>query len=309
MAIVKKVKATLAKRTHARAGRVAAGPPLPTSMKKPNLDPLSYTFWVYGRPGIGKSTLAASWKDIIMFSCERVSPGLVCYDYNAENGGVTSWNIFLAGAHQLKTTKHGFRVVGIDTAEALYQLCMNHVCEALHITHPQDMPYGKGWSEVRKEFTRGLRLLADQNLSLLFISHAKEVEITSISGSSFTRIQPNVPGAAYDIFKRITDFVFYVEYVTDKAGNNRRVLITAGDEIIDAKRAVDLPHFLPLLKGKGYQTIEAAIAGKPVGISDSDILPRRSGGDVGQRLIREVKKEGGTSGQNKKKKLLHRRNG
>lgn len=237
-----------------------------------------------------------------MFSCERVSKGLAAFDFNWERGGVHNWDIFRAGVALLQKDDR-FLTVGIDTVDAAYEHCKAWTCNKLGIDHPGDLGYGKGWNAVKSEFTRQLYAIQKTGRGIVFTSHSREVEITSHSGASYTRIQPSMPGQAFDVLKALTDFVFYADYLKDRSGHTQRVLITEGDEIIEAKQAVPLPRFMPMPKGEGFSLLEQAFAGEDVGYDPVQLSPVKETTKTMSGVVRaaQVKKTAG------KKKVARRR--
>lgn len=287
---VKRVAAT-APRTIARA-EPAAGLSLPTAPKKACADFLRYASLIYGRPGIGKTTWAASFPDALLLSCERVSKGIECFDFNAENGGVRDWATMRAAVDLLEKEKGRFKTIVIDTIDAAYNHALAFACKRMGIAHPQDEGYGKGWDAVKAEFVGVMDRIWATGRGLVFISHAKEAEIQSYSGEKYTRIQPTMSGQAYNFIKAKTDFVFYAEYYRDAAGNPFRILVTQGDDVVDAKSAGNLPRFLPLTKEDGVETVLAAFRGEDVGIDPADLRSGKQTSKSGAALATRARVEG-----------------
>jgi hypothetical protein len=257
---------------------------LPDEPKDQLQDLLRYVILIYGRQGVGKSTWAASAPDCLMLSTERVSKHLQCYDFNTEDGGpgVSDWRIFRKAVSLLKKTDR-FKAVAIDTVAAAYEHCSKYVCDELGIGHPSEAGYGKAWSAVRHEFVGMLREIIATGRGLIMTAHMQTKEIESFSGMSYTRIQPDMTGQAYSIIKAITDFTLYAEFAKDTKGNDIRVLITEGDEIVDAKRAIELPKFLPLEKEGGFDLVQKAVHGQAPKI---DVMPSKQTQEEAADLLR-----------------------
>jgi len=291
----------MARVTTTRKPRKAVSKPkyaLPTGPKEPDPDFANYVTCIYGTQGVGKSTFMANYDNVLMMSFERVSRSLRCADFNHENGGVTSWGVYLEAMKLLKE-EGGFQVVAIDTIEAAYQKCMDYVCKQNGIEHPQDAPYGKGWNAVRTEFVRGISLVADMGLGLVFSSHAKEAEISTFSGSTYHRVRPSMPGACYDVVQGITDFVLFADYALTKDRKPIRVIFTTGDEMIDAKHpecSVAMPRILPLDIKKGPSIVAKAFTEGAEGLDILDIRTstrsKSSTGEVLSKMKAQAVKKG-----------------
>jgi hypothetical protein len=300
---IKKVPIAMAKKPIAVGATKSSEYALPEKPKKACSDFFLYASLLYGRPGIGKTSFLSSFPDALLLSCERVSKGIECFDFNAENGGVTSWTVFLAAIDLLEKTPGRFKTVGIDTIDALYSHCLDYTCKKNGMSHPSDEGYGKGWEMVRKNFTAALDRLWATKRGIVFTSHAKEVEVKSHSGETYTRIQPTMSGQAYGFIKAKTDFVFYAEYYRDAEGNPLRILITSGDDVVDAKSAGNLPRFLPFEKGKAVETVLAAFDGEDVGLNPNDLRAGKQTSKSGGNLIVKARNEALLAN---KKKVVHK---
>lgn len=261
---------------------------LPSGPKKIEADLSRYTIFVYARPGVGKTTLLSSFPDCLMFSCERVSKGIPCADFNSENGGVKNWEIFRAGVELLEKDRR-FKTVAIDTIDAAYNHCFNWVCEQRGIEHPEEEGWSKAWKAIQKEFQDQLMRIEATGRGVAFSSHSKEVEVQASSGAKFNRIQPTCAGAAYQIVKARTDFMLYAEHARTKEGKSIRILITEGDELIDAKHAGNMPAIIPLRAQGGYKVLEDAFAGRIQGIAPSSLMSGRDTSKTANTLINKLK--------------------
>jgi hypothetical protein len=251
----------------------------------------------YGRPGIGKTTVGASFPDAVLFSCERVSPAIRAADFNAEAGGVKDWTIFREGVKLLEKSKGRFKTVVIDTVEAAYRHCFRYVCAERGVEHPPEKDYGRVWNAIKAEFAEQMDRIARTGRGIVFTAHAKEVEITSHSGEKYTRIQPSLSGQAFDYVKARTDCVFYLEYLKGQDGSTLRVAITEGDEIVEAKHAGELPRFIPLVHPNGAELFSRAYRGEPVGLRLDQIRTTKQTSGGGAQLVEGEKIKAARKGQ------------
>jgi len=285
---------------------------LPETQKEPENNISKYPILFYGRAGIGKTTLFAGIPGMIMFSCERVSKRIRCFDFNSENGGVTDWNVLLEGIKLLEKTKHNFSSICFDTADTMYKYALNYVCNQRGLRHPSDIKdYGGTWTAISLAVNEVIDKLQAMNFAIYFTSHAKEVDIESHSGEKYTLIQPTMTGAAYTIIKARTDFILYGEFVKDLKGNSRRIIITQGDEIVDAKSPDGLensfPRFLPLEKKDGFKVLERAFLGEEKGIPVSDLIISKQTTESGASFLKKEKASAKRKSATKKRRVATKR--
>lgn len=249
---------------------------LPTERKKVFVEFDQFSTLIYGRPGIGKTTFLTSYAGCLLFSCERVSRGIAAYDFNAEDGGVYSWDIFLRGVQLLEDNPGNFKTIGIDTLEALYDLCFVYVCAKRGIPHPsEEKGWGGAWDAITTEFTRGLSRIEATGRNIVYTAHSQDNTIKPAIGEPFNRIVPKLKKAPLSYVQAKTDNILYADYVRDiHDKKTRRVIICSGDELIDAKH-VNIgnffPDILPLDPKEGVEVCCRALRGEEKGISLSQI--------------------------------------
>jgi len=280
-----KKKAKVVRRTR-KAATVDLSLPSEPCTREADLS--KYVTMVFGRAGIGKTTWAASWPKCLMFSCERISQGIAMYDFNRKNGGVTSWRVFEKGLDLLEGD-YRFNMVGIDTIDALYQYALEHVCKKRGILHPGDEGWGGAWNEVQTTLRNGLKRILRMGKGIVMTSHYKEMTVELHSGKTFVRIVPSATNQAYGIVRALCDLTFYAEYMTSTDGENLRVLVTTGDELVEAKNSLDLPRFLPMTKEDGFMVLQGAALGDKLGIPVSRLMASPQNKEV-ETLLQEERK-------------------
>lgn len=289
---VKKVRATVPRKK--KSGSTGRRPSvsrlvLPTGKRTADPELLNYISMVYGRGGIGKTTFLESYPNLILFSCERISRGLELFDFNWENGGVTSWDVFLQGVKLLEESDHEFKAVGVDTVDAAYHMCLTEVCRRNGCKYPRKDDFGQTWSQVRTEFRETLLRIPRAGFGLIVTSHSKEDSITAPSGQTHTRIQPSCSGQAYDIIKSMSDVTIYMDWMKTLGGKDIRVMVTQGDEIIDAKNSINLPRFMELPKKGGYDNLNRAMKGEDLGVESRLLLPGRQTSKTAVEMLSTAK--------------------
>ena len=143
---------------------------LPTELSVPSNNLLDYSIFIYGAKKIGKTTLAAEFaknKKTFFMMTENGAKALKILQEK-----VNSWSDFV-GYIDLVKNDNDFGLVVVDTVDVAYDLCMKHVCSELKIKHPNDLGYGKAWTELKIEFIEQINKLVNMDKGVIFTSHDK----------------------------------------------------------------------------------------------------------------------------------------
>lgn len=200
---------------------------LPDSPEKEEISLESFLILIYGKSGVGKSTLPSHAEKPFYFRFENSSRSL----YIARTPVITNWGLakrYLAGAER---NLKGYKTFVIDTGSPAHERCLEWVCaEKLNIVHPGlQKDYGYSWHEVHREFMSFLSRIAALGVGIWVIAHEDHEE---------GEITPNVTGKALEFFKTSMDMIGYYFY----SGTNRWLLIRGNDKVL-AKCNID-GHFL-----------------------------------------------------------------
>lgn len=210
---------------------------LPSSPSTPVDELQDTTMCWYGREKVGKTSLAAEFPHAVFLMCEPGGKFLPLYKVDIQD-----WYQFKGAVAEIRKDKR-FRTVVVDTVDKAFDYCQDAVCVDMAIEHPSDEEYGKGWGRVRSEFSETVTKLLHSGKGVIFISHAKEVEIRRRGGSSTTRITPTMSTGARTILEPMVDCWFFMQY----GDNNNREMVLRGDEVIAAGHRLHA-HFMGLEK-------------------------------------------------------------
>ena len=298
---------------------------LPMEPKQMERDMFKYTTLIYGREKVGKTTLAATYPKAIFLATEPGLRGLEVYAFNDEGGGVHNWDIFRAAVKALvKDKRKNFKTVVVDTVDRAYDYCLDWVCENRDIEYPgQDSSgkddFGKSWRAVKQEFLEQIHDLVQSGYGIVFTSHAKEQTIRTRSGEKYDRIFPTMSNQARSVVEALVDFFFFVDYAKDTDGNDLRIVVCRGDELLwagarstpgEKKTKNPFPAILPMDKDIGFEILQRAFDGKEPGLDPVDIRATRLTSKVGSSyLTRERAKQNRMKGGTaiKKKKVAKKR--
>jgi len=136
----------------------------------------------------------------------------------------------------------------IDTVDILYSHCEAHVCEKNNIEHPSQMPYGRGFGELKSEFKRVLtklsmlRTATGGPMGLVMVSHDRVIEEETRTGTR-KYSAPDLANSPRTIIEAMSDLLLFADTEPD----GTRVLRTKPD---DRWRGGDrsglLPETMPL---------------------------------------------------------------
>lgn len=213
-----------------------------------------YVF-AYGPAKIGKTSLIASFPKSLIFSFE---PGT-----NALDGiykiNITSWKDFKLAVKQLANdkVKEKFQFLGIDTVDIAYDLCEQYICSTNGVQAIGDIPYGGGWTKLKKEFSKIFRDIAMMGYGIIFISHAQEKTIKE-NGEEYSRIIPACPSIAASVVNKLVDFIIYIgiEYNGSEDETGERYMYFKGNKYMQAGSRF---RYIPEKVKFGYQELVDAV--------------------------------------------------
>ena len=274
---------------------------LPEAPQEPDLNLLHYTGLIYGREGVGKTTLLSSFPEVMFFMTEPGAKALKIFNFNGENGGVTSWDVLRAGVDLLVSNPGRFRTVVIDTADRAYDMCLDWCCKEMGIEYPGadadgEADFGKSWKAVKKEFLEQIYRIIQSGRGLWFTSHAKEVNIkVKGTNNSYDRVNPTMGKQAKETIQALVDFAFYGDYYSDAQQGVHRILICQGNDSLWAKARAcgtkDFPRFLPLLQEKGFDVIQSAFSGEYLGLDVSKLSALKTTSKSASDLVGSIQRQ------------------
>lgn len=168
---------------------------------KVSTDLSGYITYIYGEGKTGKTTMASKMKGALLLAFEpgyRAIPGIRAQD-------ITSWAQVKQVQRQLKDpkVKEVFKSIVVDTADIAATLCEKYVCSQAGVEKLSDIPYGQGWTRVKKEFEETFRAIAQDGYALFFISHSKDKLFKAKDGTEYNQVVPSCPATYNEILKNM----------------------------------------------------------------------------------------------------------
>ena len=120
----------------------------------------------------------------------------------------------------------------------------------------RDIPWGQGWTLVKKEFESCLRKITMLNYGLVLISHIETRKEKTADDSEIEILAPSMPKRCYEVVNQIVDIIGYIATEWDDDGNSQRWLYTRQTPTVMAGSR--FPYLAPKIK-LGYDELVAAI--------------------------------------------------
>ena len=212
---------------------------------------------VYGQPGVGKTTFAAS-ANAILIDCENgagVVPGLRRTPYLQTWPEMRRWLVELASE-----AIDGAHVVAIDTIDWMVQRICEHVVLDLDVTGKRTDPkdtkitntlgtahggYFKAREIVQnivyRDLLPTLNAITNHSTAVILLAHAANTKLTTPEGYDVRLAGPDLPAWIAPAFIEWADGVLYA-----CRDDDRRILRTEGTNVILAKNRYSLPEELDL---------------------------------------------------------------
>lgn len=221
-------------------------------------DMRGYSVFLYGGWKTGKTTTAVKFPKHFLLAFEKgysAIPGAMAQPIN-------SWSEFRQVLKQLKDekAKQMFETIILDTADIAYDYCSKYVCSNNGVDTVSDIPFGKGYGLIEKEFDECLRTIVQLGYGLVIISHEADKTFTNEGGQQYNKIVPTLDKRANNVIARMCDIIGYTRSVPDEAGNEKVVMFMRGTSRYEAgSRFKYTPDYIDLSYSNLVKAIGDAI--------------------------------------------------
>lgn len=196
-------------------------------------DMRGYSVFLYGGWKTGKTTTAVKFPKHFLLAFEKgysAIPGAMPQPLN-------SWSEFRQVLRQLKEdqAKEMFETIIVDTADIAYDYCVKYICANNNVDAIGDIPYGKGYALVEKEFDECLRQIVQMGYGLVVISHETDKTFKNENGTEYNKIVPTLDKRANNVLARMCDIIGYTRSVPDgDTGREKVVMFMRGTSRFEA---------------------------------------------------------------------------
>jgi len=232
---------------------------LPSKKSKSDVTLKESIWWIYGAPGIGKSSLANSFGDVLFLHDDPGVRPIEAYKLKC-----STWSKFTKAVKLLdKGGVKKYDAIAIDKIETMYTYALIHFCNQNGIKHISDLEWGKGYDMIRIDFLKTITTLVGLGKAIIFISDSKTVQIEG-AHTKVDKITPAVKGACAGIIFPLVDICGYIGFKNGEESTENRRIFFSPLETRDAKnRDGMLPNSVPLPSAStGLADIIAAVKKK-----------------------------------------------
>lgn len=221
---------------------------------KVSRDLSGYITYIFGRGGIGKTTLATKAPKALLIATEK--------GYNALPGvfpvDATTWSDIKQILRELKkpAVKEKFKTVIIDTVDLAAAMCEKYICSQNDVEKIGEIPYGAGWSMLKREFEDTFRSIAQLGYALFFISHDKDKTFKREDGTEYNQIVPTCASSCGDIVKNMVDIMAYAHQKVVDGVPKRLLTFRSLDGSIDCKSRF---RYMPVSVELSYENLVQAL--------------------------------------------------
>ena len=198
---------------------------------KVSRDLSGYITYIYGPGKIGKTTFGSQMPGALILAFEKGYNALP----NVYAQDVTTWSEMKMTLRELKKpeVKEMFHSIIIDTIDIAAAACEKYIISQAGVDTLNQIPYGQGWTRVKRELEDTFRAVTQLGYAVLFISHDKDKTFTRQDGTQYNQIVPTLGNSYNLIIKDMVDIYCYAHTVI-KEGESKRVLtLRSLDNTID----------------------------------------------------------------------------
>lgn len=186
---------------------------------------------VYGQPGLGKSTLALSTPDPVLFDfdggIQRVNGAFQCPTLQVQN-----WTEVLQALQELEKEPNDFKTIVIDTAGKMLDYMSTYIIQQDNRLGKRDVSLTlQGFGARKIMFINFLKRVSMIGKHVIFVAHEREEKDGDIR-----IVRPEIGGSsAGDLIKEL-DLVGYMQAI-----GNKRTISWTPQEKFYAKNTCNLP--------------------------------------------------------------------
>lgn len=244
----------------------------------------------YGRPGVGKTTLASEFPNAVFIQTEDGVPTGVEL---ASFGLLSTFDQVMEAVGTLYSEDVPFQTVVLDSVTAMQRLIFAEACargdEKGHAkSNIEEFGYGKGYvyaARIWQELIDGLYALRrDKGMSIIMLAHAKIERFDDPETQSYDRYEIDLHDKSRGLIEQDMDAIMLLKAPVNiekedagfkkerirATGGNQVFLHTSGRPAFTAKNRYGIPDKFLYVRGKGYAELAKYLpAPKELAVADA----------------------------------------
>ena len=198
---------------------------------KVSRDLSGYITYIYGPTKIGKTTFGVQMPKALLLACQKGYNALP----NVYPQDITSWSEMKMVLRELKKpeVKETFNSIIVDTIDVASTMCEKYIISQAGVDSINQIPYGGGWSKVKRELEDTFRAITQMGYAVLFISHDKDKTFKRQDGTEYNQVVPTLGSSYNEIIKDMVDIYAYAHIVMRDGAPKRVLTLRSMDGTID----------------------------------------------------------------------------
>lgn len=187
----------------------------------------------YSPPGVGKTSLAAEFPDVVFLvvaretGIEELKADRLVPTGIPVSPAFEKWIDVVQFVDELRTGNHPFKYLAVDSLSALQELCFRYVSAKFFNGDRGPagfLSYGKGYEKAEEEWQlfidqlEGMR--ATKDMGIILIAHSTMATESNVFGENWVKVVPQLHKRLSDVTVKWASLVGYMEYVANVAAKN-----------------------------------------------------------------------------------------
>ena len=198
---------------------------------KVSRDLSGYITYLYGPGKIGKTTFGSQMPKPLLLAFEKGYNAIP----NIQAADVSTWSEMKQILRQLKRpeVKQRYQSIIVDTIDIAAAACEKYIIDQNNVDTLNQIPYGQGWVQVKRELESTFRAVTQLGYAVLFISHDKDKTFKRQDGTEYNQIVPTLSNSYNEIIKNMVDIYGYAHLVIKEGVPNRALTLRSLDGTVD----------------------------------------------------------------------------
>ena len=226
--------------------------------------PIKDNIWLYGQPGIGKTSLLAAMPDVFVIVTSKESGLNKLIDRGRvgeipHTPPVETWEDFWSVIQELAEGDHPYGMVAIDSITDIAEMAKDYIVRTEYdgCLTKYGSSWGVGTSKYKALLGKAMDLFfvmnhRDKSVGVIMTSGAEAQRRNDPQAGEYNQWGPQIEKNAYELFSKGFDMILFLRHdaQVDRDGRavagTTRVLYTEGDNTFIAKNRHGLPRYIPL---------------------------------------------------------------